>query len=187
MRPARPPSTTPLSLMILIAVQLFCAAFFVSDLAADIGYLGAGIFRDIHLMVEAAATLSLIVAIGIELRLMLRLLRREAHLVESLDMARAAVQEVIEAHFEAWALSPSERDVANFLVKGLTIAETAEMRGTAEGTIKAHLNGIYRKSGTHNRAELMSLLIDAMMGAEDEAEADRPIARKQGQAHAQRV
>ena len=178
MTPARAPSITPLSLMILITVQAFCAIFFVSDLAADIGFLGVDIFSDAHLMTEFAATLSLIVAIGIELRLMLRLLRREARLVQSLDMARAAVQEVIEAHFEDWALSPSERDVANFLIKGLSIAETAQMRGTAEGTIKAHLSGIYRKSGTHNRAELMSLLIDAMMGAEEESRRDATYANQ---------
>ncbi|WP_137700153.1 helix-turn-helix transcriptional regulator [Marimonas lutisalis] len=166
MSPTRTNHTTPLSLMVLIAVQAVCAIFFLSDLIADFGELGGAILAEKHLVIEAIATLSLIAAIAIELRLMLRLLRREADLVQSLGMARAAVQEVIEAHFDAWKLSPSERDVANFLVKGLSISEMAELRGNAEGTIKAHLNAICRKSGTHNRAELMSILVDAMMGAE---------------------
>jgi DNA-binding NarL/FixJ family response regulator len=66
-------------------------------------------------------------------------------------------------------LTPSEADVANFLVKGLGIAEIAQMRGSAEGTIKSHLNSIYRKSGTHNRGEVLSLIIDSLM--------DRPESR----------
>lgn len=44
------------------------------------------------------------------------------------------------------------------------------MRGSAEGTVKAQLNAIYRKSGTANRAALMSLLIDTMM---DQRQTDR--------------
>ena len=101
----------------------------------------------------------------IETRILMWLLRRKAHLEESLNAAQAAVQDVIDAEFANWGLTPAELDVAtNFLVKGLSTAEIAAMRGSAEGTVKAQLNAIYRKSGTGNRAELMSLLIDTMMG-----------------------
>jgi len=163
----------PLGILALIALQASCAMFFLVDLVADFAELGGGIFTDPHLMVEAAATLTLIAAIVIEVRMLAQLRAREARLVESLDMARAAVEEVIAVQFDDWSLSPSERDVAHFLVKGLSIAETAEMRGSAEGTVKAHLNAIYRKAGARNRAELMSNLIDAMMGAEIDGRAGR--------------
>jgi DNA-binding CsgD family transcriptional regulator len=63
-------------------------------------------------------------------------------------------------------LSPSEGDVAMFLVKGLDTAEIAGKQGRAEGTIKAHPNGIYRKSGTRSRAEMLSILIDSLMAGE---------------------
>jgi len=159
---------TPVALMALIAVQILCAAFFAADLVAD--YREATMSSEggvpVHLPIEAVAALALLAAVVFETRYLLGLLRRKADLERSLAIARGAVHDVIEAHFEAWGLSPSERDVAMFLVKGLNTAEIAEMRGSAEGTIKAHLNGIYRKSGTRSRAEMLSVLIDSLMAGE---------------------
>ena len=69
----------------------------------------------------------------------------------------------MEQYFHEWGLTPSEADVATFAIKGLDIAEIAELRGTAEGTVKAHLNAIYRKSGTSGRGALLGLLVDDLL------------------------
>ena len=154
----------PLVLTVLISVQVFCAAIFIGDLLADSWHPKMDTADVIHLGIEAVATLGLVAGIVFEIRYLLSLLRRKAHLEDSLRAANAAVHTVIEAEFDAWKLTPAERDVATFLVKGLSIAEIAALRGSAEGTVKAHLNAIYRKSGTRNRAEMLSHLIDTMMG-----------------------
>jgi hypothetical protein len=60
-------------------------------------------------------------------------------------------------------LTPSEQDVATFLIKGCDIAEIARLRGSAEGTVKAHLNAIYRKADVSGRAALVSILIEDLM------------------------
>jgi DNA-binding NarL/FixJ family response regulator len=151
----------PFGLALLIAVQFVCVVFFVSDVIADYREQVAG--EGFHLGIEAVATLCLVAAIVVEVRYLLSLLRRKADLERNLKIASAAVHEVIEAHFRAWRLSPSETDVATFLVKGLEISEIAAMRKSAEGTVKAHLNAIYRKSGTRNRGELLSLIIDSLL------------------------
>jgi len=117
-----------------------------------------------HLVNLALGFVGLIAAIVVEVRILMWLLRRKAHLEQSLKSAQGAIQEVIDTEFSAWNLTPAERDVATFLVKGLSTGEIAQMRGSAEGTVKAQLNAIYRKSGSGNRAELMSLLIDTLMG-----------------------
>lgn len=161
----------PVGLLALIVLQTVCGLFFLADIVSDYREIGTLILSDVHLMIEAMATLTLIAAVIVEIKVLTRMRRREALLVERLGMARAAVEDVIAAHFEIWGLSPSERDVAHFLVRGMSIAETAALRGSAEGTVKAHLNAIYRKSGTRNRAELMSALIDALMGAETQERA----------------
>jgi DNA-binding NarL/FixJ family response regulator len=156
---------TPIALLVLIAVQVFCAAFFIVDLVADYReamQAPSGEFQ-LHLPIEAVATLALLAAVAVETAYLRRLLRRKADLERSLDMARGAVNDVIEAQFDIWGLSPSERDVAMFLVKGLNTTEIAEMRGSAEGTVKAHLNAIYRKSGTRSRSDMLSVLIDSLM------------------------
>jgi DNA-binding NarL/FixJ family response regulator len=153
----------PLGLLTLIAVQVFCVLFFLTDVVEDYRAAAPGTGLSLHLNIEAVATVSLIAAIVFEVRVLMGLLRRKAQLEQAVKIASAAVNDVIEAHFETWRLSPSETDVATFLVKGLEISEIAEVRGCAEGTVKAHLNAIYRKSGTRNRGELLSVLIDSLL------------------------
>ena len=70
---------------------------------------------------------------------------------------------MIESHFDDWTLTASERDVAGLMVKGLSIAEIAQVRGSAEGTVKAHLNAIYRKANARNRAEVLSHIMDTLI------------------------
>jgi DNA-binding CsgD family transcriptional regulator len=156
-------STTPHALIFLVIIQTLCATFFAADLIADFQETADMTTTRWHLYVEAIATLSLIVSIVFETRFLLDLLRRKAHLEASVSVATSAMHDVIESHFDNWRLTSSERDVATFLVKGCGISEIASLRGSAEGTIKSHLNAIYRKSGTHNRAELLSLIIDGLM------------------------
>ena len=151
---------TPYALMGLIAAQIFCAAFFVIDVTADFRATG---MIGLHLWLEALAALTLLGAIVFEVRYFLRLLRRQSLLQRSASRAAQAMADVIEAHFEAWALTPAEHDVANLLVKGLPIAQIAQVRGSAEGTVKSQLNAIYRKSGAQNRGELLAVIIDSVM------------------------
>jgi DNA-binding CsgD family transcriptional regulator len=156
----------PLGLALLIAIQFVCVIFYVGDVLADYREQPPGSGFTVHLGFETFATLCLLAAIVVETRYLLLLLRRKAHLEQNLKLASAEVYDVIAAHFESWKLSPAETDVATFLVKGLEISQIAEVRGCAEGTVKAHLNAIYRKSGTRNRGELLSVLIDSLLGGE---------------------
>ena len=157
---------TPAALIALIALQAVCAIFFIADVAADYIEVGVTGAHDIHFYIELVASLSLIAAIMFEVGYLMHLLEQRARLQNSLVAANAAVNDVIEMHYELWGLTPTEQDVAMFLIKGFNIAKIAGLRGTAEGTIKAHLNAIYRKSGTRNKTEVLSLLIDAMMGGD---------------------
>jgi DNA-binding NarL/FixJ family response regulator len=153
----------PYALLLLLALQVFCAGFFLIDVAADFLASG-GELADGHLVVETLAAIALVAAIVLETRWLMWLLRRKAHLERSVSTARAAVQDVIEQHFADWRLTPSEADIANFLVKGLSISEIAAARGSAEGTVKSHLNAIYRKAGATGRGDLMALILDGLMG-----------------------
>lgn len=160
----------PASLSILIIVQSICVIIFIGDLVADYREHASTAGFPFHLMIEAIATLSLLAAVAFEVHYLLVLLRRKAQLEQNLKIASAALYEVIQAHFESWKLSPSETDVATFLMKGLEISEIARVRGCAEGTVKAHLNAIYRKSNTRSRGELLSVLIDGLLTGQSERE-----------------
>lgn len=155
---------TFLALMSLIVVQSLCAVFFLADAVADFNDLGMAATADWHLMVEAVAALSLLLAVAFELRSLLQLLRRQAQVERGLTIAQGALHDLMEAYFREWKLTPSEADVAGFALKGASITEIARLRGSAEGTVKAHLNAIYRKAGVSGRGELVSLMIEDLMG-----------------------
>ena len=144
----------------LIGAQLACALIFMWDVAYDL----QGPITDVwHLIPEAMASLALLIGIGFEVVYLLHLLQRKASLERSVGMASAQLQDIIQSHFDSWKLTASERDVAALMIKGLSISEIAGVRGSADGTIKAHLNAIYRKSNARNRAEVLSHIMDALI------------------------
>jgi DNA-binding CsgD family transcriptional regulator len=79
---------------------------------------------------------------------------------QGLAVARGSLAEVMLGYFQSWSLSPAERDVAAFTIKGYSIAEIAKLRGSAEATIKAQLNAIYRKADVQGRTQLISVLVE---------------------------
>lgn len=79
----------------------------------------------------------------------------------------------IDARFEDWRLTPAERDVAWFTMKGLSIGEIAAMRGTSEGTVKAQGNAIYRKAGVAGRVQLLAAFMDELLLSGDSEEERR--------------
>ncbi len=147
----------------LIAVQSLCAAFFLADVASDGLEIGWPPFTHWHFMVELAAALGLIAAVAVEIRWLMALLRRKAHLERQLSLAAGAFHDIVAAQFRGWGLTPSEEDVAMFTLKGLSIAEIAALRGSAEGTVKSHLNGIYRKAGVNGRGAFLGLFIEELI------------------------
>jgi soluble lytic murein transglycosylase-like protein/DNA-binding CsgD family transcriptional regulator len=91
------------------------------------------------------------------------LFRRQAHAERAVSVASGALHEVIEDYFEQWGPTPAEADIASFAVKGFSISEIASLRGSAEGTVKTHLNAIYRKSGLAGRGQLVGLWVEDLL------------------------
>lgn len=153
------------ALALLILVQAACAVFFAGDVIADAVDSGRPLFSDTHLIVEGVAVIALVAAIVIEIRFLMQMLRRAQLQAQSLKVASGALWEALEALFGRWRLTPAEREVAVFVVKGLSIAEVAALRDAAEGTVKSQLNAVYRKAGVSGRAQLASLLIEDLLDA----------------------
>lgn len=161
----RPPYLTrSAALITLIAVQVFCTVFFVVDVTEEVRKGGPGYFQSWHFILETLCTAAIAAAIVFEVLYLMSLLRRKARLERSVSIARGALTEVIEAHYRNWGLTPAEQDVASFTIKGCTIAQIAELRGSAQGTVKSQLNAIYRKAGVSGRSGLLALLIEDLMG-----------------------
>ncbi len=179
--------TRPWIVGAILALQFASALFFVADLALPL--LGLPVILDwrLHESIEILAALGLILGVVSSAMLLRRALRAQALAEARLKLASAAFHELVEMHFTRWGLTPAERDVGLFAVKGLSLDEIAALRGTSAGTVKAQTAAIYRKAGVSGRAQLLSVFIEELMdrgapseppAAEAEAEASSPPAAR---------
>jgi DNA-binding CsgD family transcriptional regulator len=163
-QPPRPVPIRPsVPLWALICIQVACAAFFLADIVTDLLGHEVAIGPVGHLGFELIAVIALgfgIVLSGLEIR---KVTLRSDRAEEQLKAASGAFTEVLEEHFDRWSLTPSERDVALLAIKGLSIAEIAQVRETKEGTIKAQCNAVYRKAGVSGRPQLLSVFIEELL------------------------
>lgn len=143
-------------------LQVLAAGFFVADLLVDTQLPPSRLPSDMSWF-EAGIAVALLVGILLGAlqtrRLVLEADRRE----RVIQIARGAVGEVIKERFAAWALTAAECDVALFALKGCTIAEIAQMRGSAEGTVRAQLSQVYAKAGVTSQALLMATFFDDLL------------------------
>lgn len=148
----------------VLAVQALCAVFFVSDILASVfGLRSTPISWELRELLEIGAAVGLVLGLVLG-GLVLRRVIQERNLArERLRRASGAFMELLEERFDDWRLTPAERDVALFAIKGMSTIEIAALRSTSEGTVKAQTNAIYRKAGVSGRPQLLSLFIDELM------------------------
>ena len=76
----------------------------------------------------------------------------------------------IAHQFREWELTVAEAEIAALMLKGLPMRDIATLRRTAEATTRQQAQGVYRKSGLANRAELAAYFLeDLFTVAEDGA------------------
>lgn len=149
---------------LLFLAQSFCAILFVTDIFSSlIGIRDMPMPWEMRELLEISAAVGLIVGAVLGGLAMRRAVHDRNHAQERLRRASGAFLDLLNERFSEWRLTPAERDVALFAIKGMSTAEIAVLRSTSEGTVKAQTNAIYRKAGVTGRSQLLSLFIDDMM------------------------
>ncbi len=160
----------------ILAVQLVCTAFFVWDIASSaFGIRTRPLPWNVHELLEVGSAAGLVLGVIFGALVLARTRQRQARAEARLRAASAAFRELLEQRFGEWGLTPAERDVALFSIKGLSTGEIAALRATSEGTVKAQSNAIYRKAGVSGRPQLLSLFLEELM--DDETAPCRAAAR----------
>ena len=160
-------------ILAIFAVQAVCAIFFVSDILFTlIGVRAHPIAWQTREVLELGAAVGLILGIVLGGVALARTRRMHAEAEARLTAASAAFMVLLEERFTAWGLTPAERDVALFALKGFSTGEIAGMRATSEGTVKAQTNSIYRKAGVSGRPQLLSLFLEELVDLRDAAPAE---------------
>lgn len=149
-----------LALSIFVLVQTLCTVFFIGDVIGDLREDPGSV----HFMFEAFVTATLLLGVifgAFALRRTIELLRAQD---QALAVARGALSDVIDAQFQSWSLTPAERDVGLLALKGLDVAEIAELRSAAQGTVRAQLTRIYSKAGVSGRAQFAAFFVEDLLG-----------------------
>ncbi|MGI9389723.1 MAG: helix-turn-helix transcriptional regulator [Boseongicola sp.] len=153
----------------VLFVQVLSAVFFVSQILVSVlGIPVAPISWRLHELIEIGAGVGLLFGVFIGIYALRTAWARTLKAEEALRMARSAFREVMEENFDSWNLTPAERDVALFAVKGFSTQDMASLRGVSEGTIKAQTAAIYRKAGVSGRPQLLSVFIDELVDNESD-------------------
>ncbi len=80
----------------------------------------------------------------------------------------------IDAQLDRWSLSPSEKEVALLILKGLSLKEIADIRKTAEKTVRAQSVSIYSKAGLAGRSELSAFFLEDLLLPSIAVEGEQP-------------
>jgi DNA-binding NarL/FixJ family response regulator len=116
-------------------------------------------------------TVELLAALGMLLGVISGLLLfREGHrrMVQAERRMNAAAGEFHEhllAQFDDWELTPTEKDIALYVIKGFSNLEIANLRGTTESTVKSQVSAIFRKSGVASRQQLATWAVEDLIEA----------------------
>jgi DNA-binding CsgD family transcriptional regulator len=166
--PASPTAMAwPTGLFVLIT--FFVGGDMAADLSAGIGFTHLGI-EAVALVIGLAGTW----ATGLQLKRSLArshsLARHLEGTLTDLDQAREEANELrrglgvaLEHQFDKWSLTLAQREVALLVLKGLSYKEIAELRSTAEHTVRNQALSIYRKAGLTNRAEMAAFFLEDLL------------------------
>lgn len=124
------------------------------------------------LLIGGAVAMTAALAIG-----WMRARQSVAHLALSLERRRAerdawkaSAQRALEGfgaaidrQFDAWGLTPAEREVALLLLKGYSHKRIAKQSNRSERTVRQHAATAYQKAGVGSRAELAAFFLEALV------------------------
>jgi DNA-binding NarL/FixJ family response regulator len=82
---------------------------------------------------------------------------------ESARRAMEGFGNAIDAQFDLWELTPTEREIALLLLKGYSHKRIADLTGRRERTVRQHGVVIYHKSGLAGRAELAAYFLEDLV------------------------
>jgi len=69
----------------------------------------------------------------------------------------------IDEQLTKWELSKSEKEIAFLLLKGLSLKEIADIRGTTDKTTRTQSAAIYSKAGLANRSQLSAFFLEDLL------------------------
>ena len=148
----------------VFAIQALSAFFFLGELWTEIlGLRQTPIPYAYREVIQIFASFGVVIGVLASGMLVRRGLERMDELNRQVEVATGNFESHLNEQFDTWRLSPSERSVMIYAMKGFSNAEIADFRSTSAATVKSQMNAIYRKSGLQNRQQLISFLVEELL------------------------
>ncbi|TDE35077.1 helix-turn-helix transcriptional regulator [Antarcticimicrobium sediminis] len=150
-------------LSVFIALQAVAVAFFIGDVVVDIMVDSMSGSLVQHTVIEAIATLALLMGVSLGAYEIWQTLARTRRAERALQLASGAFSDLVRQRFDFWGLTDAEREVALLTLKGFDAPEIGRLRQVANGTVRAQLARIYAKSESNGRGQFVSLFLDDLL------------------------
>lgn len=84
-------------------------------------------------------------------------------MTEQFKQARHQYFSAVEEQFALWGLTPSEKEVALLMLKGLSTQDIANVRNTKEKTVRQQASSLYSKAGLEGRYALSAWFFEDIL------------------------
>ncbi|MFT5342160.1 MAG: DNA-binding CsgD family transcriptional regulator [Paracoccaceae bacterium] len=138
------------------AIYLASALAFLSQLIGEI--TGFHLFKGswlAHELISIVTFVGFVTGVLLIWRSHHLLLHLKQEIEHHLRAAQGEFFAMLNVQFDQWGLSKAEWDIALLTVKGLSVAEIADLRNTSKGTVKSQNSSILRKAGVKIRTQLL--------------------------------
>ncbi len=166
----------PLALFVLFAFLI------VWDIAED---LVAGT-TVLHIVIELLMMVAALVGAAYYWKRFRTAQRLERTLKRDLEKARADtahwheeerellvnLKQAVNRQFTRWDFSPTDREIAYYLLKGLSMKEIARLRDSTDRSVKQQAYVLYHKAGLGGRAELSAYFLGGLLHSDAAAVED---------------
>lgn len=144
----------------IVLAQLLACLFFVADALSD---QSTGQDTAPGSILEIGVAMALMAGVVLGAVYLFHLLREIRIRAAVVAVARGTMSRLISERFVEWKLSAAEADVALFALKGCSIAEIAQLRSSALGTVRAQLSQVYGKAEVSGQSMLMAVFLEELM------------------------
>lgn len=153
-----------LLLTAIVFLQVSFSLFYIIDIAMELfGFRKVAVSWEYHEIVQLVTIFGMLLGAFLSIVVLKGISGNMREVDSKMLAASGQFHELMDRRFGEWGLTPSEKDVALFSLKGLSNAEIAEARGKSVGTIKAQCNSIYQKAGVTGRTQLISSFIEDLV------------------------
>lgn len=143
-----------------VIVLLIATIFFSWDIYYDLMIDKEG-FPEV--LIEGGIYIAVLVVLAIEVWRVIEMYSTASVSQSVILRLKGHLTQVISDEFDRWRLTPTEKEIALLLIKGLSMQQIADIRHVKAKSVRQQSTAIYTKAGVANRYELSAYFIEDLL------------------------